>query len=27
LWNIARDDFSLDDNGIIEIASLFLDES
>jgi len=27
LWDIAGDDFSLDDNGILEIASLSLDKS
>jgi len=27
LWDIAKDDFSLDDNGILEIARLSLDES
>jgi len=26
LWDIAGDDFSLDDNGILEIANLSLDE-
>jgi len=26
LWDIAGDDHSLDDNGILEIASLSLDE-
>ena len=26
LWDIAGDNFSLDDNGILEIASLSLDE-
>jgi len=26
LWDIAGDDFSLNDNGILEIASLSLDE-
>lgn len=27
LWDIAKDDFSLEDNGILEIARLSLDES
>jgi len=26
LWDIVGDDFSLDDNGILDIASLSLDE-
>ena len=26
LWDIAGDDFSLDENGILEIANLSLDE-
>jgi len=26
LWDIAGDDFSLDDNGILDIVSLSLDE-
>jgi len=26
LWDIARDDFSLEDGEIIKIASLYLDE-
>ena len=26
LWDIAGDDFSLDDNGILDIASLSIDE-